>query len=110
MTKTSDQGCNWANYPSTGNCAFLKQLIAAVKGRGKSVGIYSDYYSWQNIFKSLTGCPEVGIYPLWYGYNDHVDSFKNYKAFGGFSLPVQKRYATVNDFCGVNGVGLDYRI
>lgn len=34
--------CDWSAYPAVGNCEFLKQLLAAVKGRGKTVGIYSD--------------------------------------------------------------------
>ena len=110
VTKTNNQGCNWAAYPAAGNCEYLKQLLAAVKGRGIPVGIYSDYYSWQSIFKSLTACAEVGSYPLWYRWNDRADSFDNYKSFGGFGLPSQKAYAKVDGFCGLNGVGLDYKL
>ena len=110
VQKNQNQGCSWSSYPAAGNCGFLKQLIAAVQARNKEVGIYSDYYSWQSIFKSLTGCPEVGIYPLWYGSNNRQDNFSDFKGFGGFSLPVQKTYGVVSGLCNLNNVGLDYRI
>ena len=110
VQKNQNQGCDWGSFPSAGNCEYLKQLLAAVKARGKEVGIFSDYYSWQSIFRSLTGCPEVGTYPLWYGSNDRQDNFNSYKAFGGFSLPVQKAYASVSGLCGLNNIGLDYKI
>lgn len=70
VQKNKNQGCDWGSYAAAGNCEYLKQILAAVKARGKEVGIFSDYYSWQSIFKSLTGCAEVGNYPLWYGAND----------------------------------------
>ena len=74
------------------------------------MGIYSDYYSWQSIFKSVTGCTELGEYALWYGFNDHKDNFDSYKSFGGFGLPTMKSYGIVSDFCGLNGIGLDYKL
>lgn len=101
--------CDWGTMPANLNCEYLKQIIAAVKARNKDVGIYSDYYAWQSIFKSLTACPEVGQYDLWYGYNDHQDNFNSYKSFGGFGLPSMKAYAVVNGLCGLS-LGLDYKL
>ena len=89
---TGKRGCDWSTYPASTNCEYLKQLLAAVKGRGITVGIYSDYDSWKEIFNSVSGCVEVGTYPLWYEGDDTSQSFKDYRSFGGFGLPVRKRY------------------
>ena len=39
-------GCSWNIGTSASNCQFLGDLISAIRGHGKTVGIYSSYYMW----------------------------------------------------------------
>lgn len=56
--------CGW-NVVST-NCAYIKEMVNAIKSRGKKAGIYSGKGHWGAIMGSLEACPELASEPLWY--------------------------------------------
>lgn len=39
LLRNPNSGCDWASYSADSNCQFLRELVAAVKNRGKDVGI-----------------------------------------------------------------------
>lgn len=102
--------CTWTGFPAFMTCEFLKEMIAAVKGRGIDVGVSSDYYSWQSVFKSISTCTEVGEVSLWFTSFDKEDNLNSYRSFGGWSMPEMKRYANATDFCHLSYAGLNYRV
>lgn len=110
VAKGGAAGCDWSSYPSAGNCDYLQQMIAAINGRGKPVGIFSDSSAWPAVFKSTTGCSQVGDNHLWYAYNDHNDSFAGFKSFGAFGMPERKMYGLVDDLCNLSNIGLLYSL
>jgi hypothetical protein len=54
-------GCSWADHTPLENCQFTMDLIAAVKARGKPVGIYASRYMWGSIFSSYTYCSQASF-------------------------------------------------
>ena len=87
------------------NRQFILDCVAQVKARGKTPGIYTSYYNWQTIVgTSWDGVKDV---PLWYAHYDNDPSFRDYKAFGGWSKPSIKQYAGDKSACGV-GIDLNF--
>lgn len=86
-------GCGWGT-DFTKNCKFLTDLIKALKAHGLEVGIYASYYQWEDIFGSVTKCPEIApLAPkLWYAHYDNLKSFSDFKAFGGWKTPTIKQF------------------
>ena len=95
------------------NRKWAEDAVSAMRGEGKKVGIYSSYYSWEEIM----GLEYSGLssYPLWYLYYiyiyiynyryPHYDgnpSFSDFKSFGGWSSPAIKQYKGTTSYCGAS--------
>jgi GH25 family lysozyme M1 (1,4-beta-N-acetylmuramidase) len=85
-------GCSWSGHDSASNCAFLQEIVNAIKVKGKNVGIYATLYMWETIFGSRTACPGVATQQLWYAHYDNNPSFSDFSSFGGWSKPTIKQY------------------
>ena len=85
-------GCSWKGYSAADNCAFLTSLIEGIAKFGKTPGIYSSYYQWQDIFGSTSACTSVSKVPLWYAHYDNVQAFSDFKPFAGWTKPYMKQY------------------
>ena len=96
-------GCSWGDHNGTSNCDFTMELIKAVKGKGKSVGIYASKYMWTTIFSSQTACSQASVdVPLWYAHYDNNPSFSDFTAFAGWKQPNIKQYHGTESFCGAS--------
>ena len=85
------------------NREFLKEMVAAIKAKGKSPAIYSNYYMWQEVVG--LDWAEFSSLPLWYALYDKVDTCSNYKPFGGWKSPKYKQYQGTTTLCN-GGVDL----
>jgi GH25 family lysozyme M1 (1,4-beta-N-acetylmuramidase) len=91
------------------NVAFFTAAKDEIVKQGYKVGIYSSKSQWDPIMCSFDGFKQ---YPLWYAHYDNVQSFNNFREFGGWNLsnnqPMMKQYAgTVSNQC-VNGIDLNW--
>lgn len=95
-------GCSWSLATFDSNCEYTKQLIAAIKARGRAVGIYASAYMWNKIYGSKTACSVFSDYPLWYAHYDGKEDFNDWTTsqFGGWKLPTLKQYAGDAVICG----------
>ena len=59
------------------NRDFIREMVNALKAKGKKPGIYSVYYMW-NLIVGMDWC-EMQDIPLWYGHYDNVESCSDYK-------------------------------
>jgi GH25 family lysozyme M1 (1,4-beta-N-acetylmuramidase) len=100
-------GCSWSGHDSASNCAYVQELISAIKAKGKNPGIYSSLYMWETIFGSRSACPSVASQPLWYAHYDNNPSFSDFSSFGGWSKPNVKQYQGDTTLCGA-GVDLNF--
>ncbi len=100
-------GCSWASYSGSSNCAYVTELVNAVKAHGKVPGIYSNYYMWESIMGGAKNCAALSGVTLWYAHYDNSPSFSDFKSFGGWSHPNIKQYKGDTTACGV-GVDLNY--
>ena len=87
------------------NRNFILEAVAQIKARGKVPGIYTSYNNWQNIVG--INWDGVSSLPLWYAHYDNDPSFRDYRAFGGWSKPAIKQYAGDKSVCGA-GVDLNF--
>lgn len=92
-------GCGWGSDYSS-NCQYVQDLVSAVKGHGKKVGIYSSYYQWEGIMGSASACTEVASVDLWYAHYDDHETFSDFSSFGGWSRPAIKQYKGDVTECG----------
>ncbi len=100
-------GCGWPKNSGTANCNYVTELVNAVKSKGKTVGIYSSYYMWEDIMGAASSCPGLGSVPMWYSHYDNLASFSDFKKFGGWSKPAIKQYVGDTTLCGA-GVDLNF--
>lgn len=101
------QNCTWNGHDPSSNCAYLLELVNAVKSQGKNPGIYTSSSNWQQVMGSKGGCPTVGNQKLWYAHNDGNPSFLDFVPFGGWTKPAIKQYIDAGSLCGV-GVNMNY--
>lgn len=103
----SSPGCSWASFSHASNCAYIGELINAVKGHGKHPGIYASKYMWTEIMGAASSCTNYKGEPLWYAHYDDVKSFNDYPAleFGGWSKPTVKQFKGTSTLCNA---GVDY--
>ena len=52
-------GCSWNDPSADSNCQYTLELIAAIKARGKKLGVYASRYMWGSIFGSYTACVQA---------------------------------------------------
>ena len=97
-------GCSWSGYSAASNCAYVTELVNAVRTAGRSVGIYSSYYMWEDIMGSAQACTTHGVngVPIWYAHYDGNPSFGDFKTFGGFKKPGMKQFKGDTTLCGVD--------
>ena len=93
--------CAWTTDGDS-NCAFIKELVSAVKARGKKVGLYATGFMWNQIFGNRTACQELGSEPLWYAHYDGKETLTDFVPFGGWTKPLIKQFADGPAVCGAN--------
>ena len=101
-------GCSWASFSHASNCDFVGELVSALKGHGKGVGIYASHTMWESIFGSATSCTGHSDLPLWYAHYDDKETFSDFQHFGGWTSPYMKQYADTHYACGA-GVDSNWR-
>lgn len=84
------------------NRNFIVKAIRALRGRGQTVGIYTNYYNWQEIVG--LNWDEAKEYPLWYAHYDGIANFSDFKPFGGWTSPFMKQY---KENVLINGIKVD---
>lgn len=52
-------GCSWASYSHSSNCDYVVELINAIKGYGKTVGVYTSQYEWETVMGSVGACTKA---------------------------------------------------
>jgi GH25 family lysozyme M1 (1,4-beta-N-acetylmuramidase) len=96
-------GCSWSGHDSASNCAFMMELITALKNKGKKVGIYASRYMWGSIFQTYDACGQASVNtPLWYAHYDNTPSFNDFIAFAGWKAPSYKQYLGTSSLCGAS--------
>lgn len=100
-------GCSWAGHDAASNCAYVTELVNAIKAKGKNPGIYASIYMWESIMGSRNACPGVAGQPLWYAHYDNNPSFSDFTSIGGWSKPAIKQYQGDTTLCGA-GVDLNW--
>lgn len=109
VEKNSFPSCDWSSYTAESNCAYLNSIAMAIINRGKNVGFYSSVQDWSYTFKNINACPQLSKYPLWYEYGDDLQSFNNFRSFGGWNMPSMKRYSVNYNWCGTESTNLNFR-
>ena len=80
-------------------------MISRLESRGQRVGVYTNYYNWQEIVGlDWTG---ASSHPLWYAHYDGAQNFNDFDSFGGWSRPSIKQYQGDATLCGA-GVDLTW--
>eukprot|EP01129_Flabellula_baltica_P017318 TRINITY_DN9566_c0_g1_i1.p1 TRINITY_DN9566_c0_g1~~TRINITY_DN9566_c0_g1_i1.p1 ORF type:complete len:220 (-),score=52.09 TRINITY_DN9566_c0_g1_i1:17-655(-) len=88
----------WTSSLTT-NRNFITAMANEVIRNGKAVGIYTNYYNWQEIVG--LGWTGVSQHPLWYAHYDGVPNYNDFRSFGGWSKPSIKQYVGDASECGV---------
>ena len=109
VQKNDSPSCDWSSYTAETNCAYLNSIAMAILNRGKNVGFFSSVQDWTYAFKNVNACPQLGQYPLWYEYDDQVQSFNNFRSFGGWNMPDMKRYSSHYNWCGTESTSLNFK-
>ncbi|CAB3403483.1 unnamed protein product [Caenorhabditis bovis] len=94
-----------ANHAS--NRKFIEEMVNEAKALNQPVGIYSNYYNWEEI----VGLDYHGLsyLPLWWATYDNKPGFQDFKPFGGWTKPLIHQWkGTTNGKCGVS-VDLNYK-
>ena len=91
------------------NRAFVKGMIDEVSQlpSGTKLGVYTNYYNWQDIVGLDWDYASSAGLNLWYAHYDNSRSFSDFKTYGGWTKPVMKQYLGDKSSCGV---GLDYNL
>lgn len=74
------------------NCAYVQELLSAVKKRGKRTGILTLENDWNSVVANSTACQMLGNEPLYYIEFDAKPNFDDFKPFGGWKKPTMKAY------------------
>ena len=92
-------------YPDKAkNRAFIKEMVEAIKTKGKSPAIYASYYMWEEIVG--LDWHEMSHLPLWYAHYDKQPNCSGFRSFGGWTKAMYKQYQGTTDLCG-GGVDLN---
>ena len=94
---------DWSSDKSS-NQAFIKAMVDEGISLGVTAGIYSSYYSWQDIVGLDYTYPKDKGLPLWYPHyeNPPNPSFSDFKTFGGWTKPNIKQYKGTSTDCGAS--------
>ncbi|CAP26265.1 Protein CBR-LYS-6.2 [Caenorhabditis briggsae] len=98
---------NWPANHAT-NRAFIEAMVAEAKAYGQTVGIYTNYYNWQDIV-GLDYHAQSNLM-LWWAAYDGVKDFSKYAPFGGWSKPTIHQWEEITSKgpCGISGVDMNY--
>jgi len=86
---------------SASNRKWYQDLVDASRAKFKSVGIYSSYYQWENIFGSTSYVYGHDL-PLWYAHYDKKQTFSDFKSFAGWTTPAKKQFIGTSSICSVS--------
>jgi GH25 family lysozyme M1 (1,4-beta-N-acetylmuramidase) len=67
---------------------------------GVKCGVYSSSAQWASIFGSSSFVYGNEL-PLWYAHYDNKETFSDFTAFGGWSVPHIKQYAGDVTLCNI---------
>lgn len=87
-------GCGWSTDLAS-NCAWVQELVDAVRAAGQHVGIYSSHYEWALVAGGACELRSPASIPLWYAHYDGDDrTCSDYEMlpFGGWTAPYLKQY------------------
>uniref|UniRef100_A0A1I7TZB5 Lysozyme n=1 Tax=Caenorhabditis tropicalis TaxID=1561998 RepID=A0A1I7TZB5_9PELO len=88
------------------NRAFIEAMVKEAQAYGQQVGIYSNYYNWQDIV-GLDYHGQSNLM-LWWAAYDGVKDFSKFAAFGGWTRPtIHQWQGTTAGPCGVS-VDMNY--
>ncbi|VDO23738.1 Uncharacterized protein BM_BM2275 [Brugia malayi] len=97
---------NWPNN-QTANTDFINKFILCAWKHGLLVGIYTNWYDWEQIIAGQI-TPNQRQIRLWYwnllgsSLNDATPpTFADFRPFGGFNAPMVKQYAKNTPICGI---------
>jgi len=99
---------NWPQNTAT-NQNFILSFVNRAKTRSLTVGIYSNFYDWQQITANWNTLQNsAGQVNLWYwnvnggGVSGETSAdFSDYRAFGGWSQPSLKQFGQVETVCSI---------
>uniref|UniRef100_A0A0N5BT74 Lysozyme n=1 Tax=Strongyloides papillosus TaxID=174720 RepID=A0A0N5BT74_STREA len=87
------------------NINFIQKMILRAKDYNITLGIYTNWYDWDQIAGSTTAFQQYNL-PLWYwdasglGSNaEGTKDFMNFRSFGSWINPSAKEYALTEWFC-----------
>ena len=98
------EGTQW-NKDKNENRKFLTEIVHSITHLGKHPGIYTSATDWANIMGA--DWDAMIEHPLWYVHLDKVESFDDFKPFGGWEAPSVKQYMGHVPLCDGN-VNMDY--
>jgi len=89
------------------NQAFITSFVQRARQLNLRVGIYTNYYDWQQITGNWNGWTAQGSIDLWYWNvngegpaGQHATDFGDFVPFGGWTAPRVKQYGQVITVCG----------
>ena len=82
-----DQGKYWTSDKEK-NKEFITSMVDKLEELDQRVGIYTNKNNWQTIVG--LDWTNYSHLPLWYSHYDDVQSFRDFKAFGGWYTPYIK--------------------
>uniref|UniRef100_A0A0R3RS46 Lysozyme n=1 Tax=Elaeophora elaphi TaxID=1147741 RepID=A0A0R3RS46_9BILA len=96
----------WLNN-HVANTNFINEFITCAWRHGVTVGIFTNWYDWQQITSGQLTSDQTQI-RLWYwnmlgaGANAAtLPTFDDFRAFGGFNVPSAKQYVQNTYICGI---------
>ena len=72
------------------NRAFITDMLSVSLPANFEYGVYSSFYSWEEIVGTDWDYPAKKGVPLWYAHYDDKPSFSDFKPFGGWVKPFAK--------------------
>ncbi|KAM3718513.1 Lysozyme-like protein [Dirofilaria immitis] len=97
----------WPNNQNY-NVEFINQFVTYAWRYNLTVGIYTNWYDWQQITGGWSDWSIQGQIRLWYWNMIGSDwngatcaSFDDYRSFGGFNVPFVKHYVQNIYICGI---------
>uniref|UniRef100_A0A915PL38 Uncharacterized protein n=1 Tax=Setaria digitata TaxID=48799 RepID=A0A915PL38_9BILA len=97
----------WPNNQDA-NINFINEFIVSAEKYDLTVGIYTNWYDWQQITAERVGWFDQEKIRLWYwnvmgsGITAATPlSFEDFRPFGGFNIPMIKQYAERVIKCGM---------
>ncbi|VDK42094.1 unnamed protein product [Anisakis simplex] len=96
---------NWPNNQQA-NIAFIQDFMIRAKQYRVNVGLYTNWYDWQQITANWSKCSLQQLL-LWYWnvYGQgpsaiNASNFEDFRPFAGFTTPAVKQYSQGVSVCG----------